>query len=85
MIFGTPILQSHDNYNHFFLLNHHSETAVLTTQAMMAIGKPIFQLSIPLIRFMPNIDVMNVGKRMIMFSDVKSRITVFILLLIMFA
>jgi hypothetical protein len=38
-----------------------------------------------LMRFMPNIDVMNVGKRMIMFSDVSNRITVFILLLIMFA
>ena len=73
------------NYSHFFLLNHHSDTAVQTTQAMMAIGKPIFHFSMPLMRFMPNIDVMKVGKRMIMFSEVNSLITVFILLLIMFA
>lgn len=80
-----PCCNLEECHSHFFLLNHHNDTAVLTTQAMMAIGKPIFQFSIPLMRFMPNIDVMNVGKRMIMFSDVSNRITVFILLLIMFA
>ena len=72
-------------YSHFFCRNHHSDTAVQTTQATMAIGKPIDHSSIPFFKFMPNMEVMNVGKRIIMFSDVKRRITVFILLLIMFA
>ena len=79
------VLSPHSSYNHFFRLNHQRETAVQTTQAIMAMGNPIFQCSMPLMRFIPNMEVMKVGKRMIMLSDVRSRITVFILLLIMFA
>ena len=71
-------------HSHFFL-NHQSDTAVLTTQAMIAIGNPHLHCSMPLMRFMPNMEVMKVGKRIIMLSDVSSRITVFMLLLIMLA
>ena len=72
-------------YSQFFLLNHQREARVQSTQAIRAIGKPIFHCSMPLMRFMPNMEVMKVGKRIIMLSDVSSRITVFMLLLIMLA
>ena len=53
--------------------------------AIMAIGNPIDHPSMPLIKFMPNMLVIKVGKRMIMLSDVRRRITLFILLLMIFA
>ena len=76
-------MQGH--HSHFFLLNHQRDTAVHPMQAIMAIGNPIAQCSIPLVRFMPNMLVMNVGKRIIMLRDVSSLITLFILLFMMLA
>ena len=75
-LLGEPTaLQPHQS--HFFLLNHHSESAVQTTHATMATGNPMAQSSMPLVRFMPNMLVMNVWNRMIMLSDVRSLMMVF--------
>ena len=54
-----------------------------TILIIIAMGNPHGLFSSPLMRFMPNADVMSVGSIMIIDTDVRVRITVFMLLLMM--
>ena len=55
----------------------------IATETIMAKTNPQGLLSIPLMRFIPNIEVTNVGIIMRMVTEVSVRITVFMLLLMM--
>ena len=62
-------------------LNTSNETTEMSTEMTIATTKPTGLFSIPLMRFMPNMEVTNVGIIMRIVTDVSVRITVFILLL----
>ena len=64
-------------------LKSHQMATETTTEMSMATGNPTGLFSIPLMRFMPNNDAINVGNIIRMDTDVSVRITVFMLLLMM--
>ena len=62
-------------------MKNHQQSPETPMEMMIAITNPQGLLSMPLIRFMPNIDVTKVGIIMMIVTDVRVRITVFMLLL----
>ena len=71
------------NYISLLLLNTHQNTPDTTTEMTKAMAKPKGLVSIPFTRFIPKSEAISVGNIMRMDTEVKVRITVFMLLLIM--
>ena len=64
-------------------LKSHQIAAETNTEMSMATGNPTGLFSMPLMRFMPNREAINVGNIIIIDTEVSVRITVFMLLLMM--
>ena len=68
-------------YSRSFHLRNIHEQMLTTTEMATAMIKPHELDSIPLMRFMPNMDEMSVGNIIMIENDVSVLITVFMLLL----
>ena len=71
------------SYTNRLCLKNHQQMPDTQMERIMAMMNPQGFSSIPLTRFIPNIEVMSVGIIMMMVTEVSVRITVFILLLMM--
>ena len=70
-------------YSSRFFRSNPQHSAAMKTDITMATMKPYFDVSMPLMRFIPKSEAMSVGIIMMMVTDVSVRITVFMLLLMM--